>query len=63
MKKKLYFKNWVRDALMVYELVLIMALGGIADNVDAPIENIIITGLLIVINAILLLKYGKFEEE
>ncbi len=61
--KKLYFKSWVKDALMVYELVLTMALGGVADNVDAPIEIIIIIGLLIIINAILLLKYGKFEEE
>ena len=63
MKKKLYFKKWIQDALMVYELVLVMALGGVADNVNAPIESIVIIDLLIIINAILLFKYGKFEEE
>ena len=61
--KKLYFKKWIQDALMVYELVLVMALGGVADNVNAPIESIVIIDLLIIINAILLFKYGKFEEE
>lgn len=63
MKKKLYFKKWIQDALMVYELVLVMVLGGVADNVNAPIESIVIIDLLIIINAILLFKYGKFEEE
>ena len=63
MKKKLYFKNWVQDALMVYELVLTIALGGVADNLNAPTEYIFIIGLFMIIIAVLLMKYGKFEEE
>lgn len=61
--KKFYFKNWVQDALIILELILTMALGGVADNVNAPTEYIFIIGLFIIIIAVLLMKYGKFEEK
>ena len=61
--KKIYFKKWIQNALIVLEFILFVALGGVSDNVDAPTEIIFIIGLLIIINTILLLKYGKFEEK
>ena len=63
MKTRLYFKQWVQDTLLIIELVLAMVLGGVADNINAPTEAIFIIILLMIINAIILMKYGRFEEK
>ena len=61
--KKLYFKEWIQDVLLITELMLAMVMGGIVDTIGAPIEGLIVPGLLMIIISILLMKYGRFEEE
>ena len=63
MKKKLYFKQWVQDILLISELVLAMGIGSIVDTIGAPIEALIVPGLLMIVIALLLMKYGRFEEK
>ena len=60
MKTRLYLKQWASDTLLIFELVLAMILGGVADNVNAPTEAISVISLLMIINAVILMKYGRF---
>lgn len=63
MRKRLYFKKWVQDALMTIELVLIGFLCCMSDSSEAFFEIMIVTGIVIITIALLLEKYGRFEEE
>lgn len=61
--KKLYFKKWIQNILIGFEVVLFILFCSISDSLEAPIVLYIIIGLLIAIIGLLLVKYGKFEEK
>ena len=63
MKTRLYFKQWVQDTLITIELVLIGFLCCMSDSSEAFFEIMIVTGIIITIIALLLEKYGRFEEK
>lgn len=61
--KRLYFKKWIQNTLIIIETILVIALGGAVDTISTPFEIILIIELAIVVISILLAKYGRFEEK
>ena len=61
--KRLYFKKWVNNTLLIYEFLLVIVMGGLIDNIETPTSEIIPWFVVFIINTLLLIKYGRFEDE
>ena len=61
--KRLYFKKWVQNLLLITEFFVIMALLGVIDNIDTPISTILLLFIPHVVICSLLAIYGRFEDK
>lgn len=61
MKKRLYLKKWLQNTLIIISLLAGVIMGGMVDNLECPTSYLIIPLSIMIINFIILYKYGREE--